>query len=73
MRQLYHAYIVRCLQTIDDQQKTTWRFVLEVPTTGDRQGFASLTQLTTALAKTLAQTEQSPPTKDFNIDTGNLQ
>lgn len=61
MLQLYHSYVIRCWQEVDDQHKTTWRFVLEVPATGNRQGFTNLPQLTTALAKALEQVEQSPP------------
>ena len=69
MRQLYRSYVIRCWQEVDDQHKSSWRFVLEVPATGDRQGFTNLPQLTTALAETLEQADKMPKKKELNMGT----
>ena len=52
----YRAYMLRCWQERGRQeaQPSLWRFSLEDPRTGRRQGFASLAAVTAALERELA-------------------
>jgi hypothetical protein len=63
-RQRYLSYLLRMWQTSDETEQI-WRASLEVPGTGERQGFASLDELFDFLrtrTEPLNEQERLPPT-----------
>jgi hypothetical protein len=64
--QSYHSYVIRCWSEGDVQQQPVWRFVLEIPATGKRQGFSTFTQLTSALETRLQHMPESDMPDESN-------
>jgi hypothetical protein len=61
-RQRYLSYLLRIWQTSDEAEQI-WRASLEIPGTGERQGFASLEDLFDFL-----RTQTKPPNEqDFHV------
>jgi hypothetical protein len=58
----YYAYLLRCWQEPGSQASglATWRFSLEDPHTGVRQGFANLEVLITFLQAQLTDESSTP-------------
>jgi hypothetical protein len=63
-RSAYHSYLLRCWAESDETAElNVWRFSLEDPRTGQRRGFASLTELVIALQDELMETKQGVGSK----------
>jgi hypothetical protein len=63
-RSPYQAYLLRCWAESDETAALViWRFSLEDPRTGQRRGFASLTELVIALQDELMGAKQEVRTR----------
>lgn len=60
LRQPYLAYLLRLWQ-VWDEGRVSWRASLENAHTGERQGFANLTELFSFLEKEVSQAVQGQP------------
>lgn len=60
----YHCYLLRCWAETDaNGEVILWRFSLQDPHTGQRRGFASLTELVIALQDELMGEKQGVGSK----------
>lgn len=56
----YRSYLLRCWEEADKSEEVTiWRFSLQDPRTGQRRGFANLTELVIALQIDLIENNRS--------------
>jgi hypothetical protein len=66
----YRAYMLRCWEVRSPQPggPASWRFSLEDPHTGEKQGFADLNTLTEFLQDELSEPESAAPLHSDQAD-----